>query len=105
VKDTFNYVADGTQGGVKTVASAAGQGLAEGMRSAGGAGGEGKVLVRCHKCTGENDASAKFCDQCGAALAKARPCVNCGELNDPDARFCDHCGQAVPPADRGPTRR
>ncbi len=97
VKDTFNYVADGTRDGVKTVASAVGQGIAEGMRSAGGTGGEQKVLVRCHKCNAENDASAKFCDQCGAALSKSCPCEACGELNDPDAKFCDNCGKATQP--------
>lgn len=85
-KDTFNYMADGTAGGVKQLASAIGSGLSEGM------GGGGTTVVRCHKCNHPNDPDAKFCDQCGAALLKSQPCPTCRELNDPDAKFCDNCG-------------
>jgi hypothetical protein len=88
-KDTFNYMADGTSDGVKTMASALGQGLREGGFGAGSA---AKTQVRCHKCNGLNDVEAKFCDQCGQAMGKSRPCPDCSEMNDPDAKFCDNCG-------------
>ena len=54
-KDTFNYMAEGTQEGVRTVARAVGEGLA----SAG---------VACPRCRHVNGAGAKFCSNCGAAL-------------------------------------
>lgn len=85
-KDTFNYMAEGTREGVKTMAGAIGQGLREG-----GWGGA-QTVVRCHKCNALAPAEAKFCGQCGQPLGKTRPCPNCHELNDPDARFCDNCG-------------
>ncbi|MCX5643430.1 MAG: zinc ribbon domain-containing protein [Phycisphaerae bacterium] len=87
-KDTFNYLAEGTREGIKTVAGAIGQGLREG-----GLGGA-QTMVRCHKCNALAPAEAKFCGQCGQSLGKTIPCLNCRELNDPDARFCDNCGHA-----------
>jgi hypothetical protein len=56
-KDTFNYLADGTKGGVKTIASAIGEGLSA-----------GRATNVCHRCKRTNDADAKFCKQCGAPL-------------------------------------
>jgi hypothetical protein len=88
-KDTVNYLADGTKESVKTLATAAGEGFASGTGLA------KAVLVRCHKCNETNEANAKFCKSCGAALAKMKPCPSCNELNDPDARFCDHCGKPL----------
>ncbi len=88
-KDTFNYVADGTRGGVKTVAGAVGEGL-----RGSGLGGAGPTMVRCPKCNALAPAEAKFCGQCGQALSKTKPCPNCREWNDPDAKFCDNCGHA-----------
>ena len=88
-KDTFNYMAEGTSEGVRTMASALGQGLREGGL-AGGAG----TMVRCHKCNALVPDDAKFCNECGSALGKTKPCPGCRELNDPDARFCDNCGHA-----------
>ena len=61
-KDTFNYLAEGTQEGVKTVATAVGQGLAAGLRADTPAG------RRCPRCEQANDADARFCKGCGAAL-------------------------------------
>lgn len=58
-KDTLNYVADGTQEGVKTVARAVGEGLREAAAPG----------VRCPKCNQLNPTSAKFCNNCGSALA------------------------------------
>ncbi len=89
-KDTFNYMAEGTKDGIKTVAEALGSGLGAGLGAARPAGGEAKV--RCHKCNELVDADAKFCGKCGAAVAKTKGCPGCGELNDPDAKFCDNCG-------------
>lgn len=92
-KDTFNYLAKGTAGGVKAVAGAVGAGLAEGLGRPAEAG--QTTVVRCHKCNADNAAEAKFCGQCGAALTKTRPCPACAELNDPDAKFCDNCGREL----------
>jgi len=89
-KDTFNYVAKGAAPGVKDIARAVCEGVAAADSPR-----EGRTVVRCHKCNKENDADAKFCDECGAALAKTKPCPNCGEKNDPDARFCDECGRRL----------
>lgn len=88
-KDVVNYMADGTQGAVRTIAAAVGEGL-----RAGGPGGPVQVL-RCHKCNADNPVPANFCKGCGTPLAKTKPCPACGELNDPDARFCDKCGKGV----------
>lgn len=88
-KDTFNYMAEGTKEGIKTVAGAVGQGLAEGGL---GLGGGGKTKVRCHKCNALAEPEAKFCSACGEALGKSKPCPQCSEVNDPDAKFCDNCG-------------
>ena len=91
-KDAFNYLAKGTKDGVKAVAGAIGAGLAEGT---GARGTQEKTVLRCHKCNADNDADAKFCSQCGAALSKTRPCPDCADLTDPDAKFCDNCGREL----------
>jgi zinc-ribbon domain len=57
VKDTFNYLAEGTRGGVKTTAEA----IAEGLSAAG-------PRAVCPRCNQVNDADARFCKHCGAAL-------------------------------------
>jgi hypothetical protein len=88
-KDLTNYMVAGTKNSIRDVAAAIGEGL-----SASGAGGS-SLRVRCHNCNEENDAETKFCDNCGASLAKSTKCEKCGELNDPDARFCDNCGAAA----------
>ena len=92
-KDTFNYLADGTQEGVRTVATAIGEGIGAGI-GAGAAGTEGETKIRCHKCNDVQAADAKFCDNCGATMEKNKSCPKCSELNDPDARFCDNCGHS-----------
>ena len=88
-KDTFNYMAEGTKEGIKTVAGAVGEGLAEGGL---GLGGGGETKVHCHKCNALVPVDAKFCSACGGALGKSKPCPQCNEVNDPDAKFCDNCG-------------
>ena len=88
-KDTFNYMAAGTSDGVRSLAQAVGEGLAEGR-----GGSAPNTVVLCHKCNAENSIGSRFCSQCGASLGKTKPCPACGELNDPDSNFCDNCGQA-----------
>jgi RNA polymerase subunit RPABC4/transcription elongation factor Spt4 len=85
-KDTINYMAEGTKEGIKTVATAIG----EGLRGTGT--NEQETMVRCHKCNNLEEAGAKFCSACGAALGKTKACPTCKELNDPDEKFCDNCG-------------
>jgi hypothetical protein len=82
VKDTFNYMAEGTQQGIRTLAGAVGDGLR---------GAESRST--CSKCGQSNDAEAKFCRKCGAALGNT--CASCGHVNDPAARFCDTCGNPI----------
>lgn len=85
-KDAINYLAEGTQEGVRTVASAVAAGLAAGAGNAG-------LAASCPKCGGSNDANAKFCKQCGSPLSTT--CPSCGRANDADAKFCDHCGAGL----------
>ena len=47
----------------------------------------------CPDCGEKNDADAKFCKNCGAALRKV--CPGCGEQNDADAKFCKSCGKSL----------
>lgn len=54
-KDTFNYMAQGTQEGVRTMARAVGEGL-------------GTARVECPRCRHRNEAGAKFCNNCGGVL-------------------------------------
>lgn len=49
----------------------------------------------CPQCATSNDLDAKFCKQCGEALAAASVCPACGKLGDADAQFCSHCGEAM----------
>jgi len=88
-KDTFNYMAEGTQEGVRTMASAIGQGLRGETAS-----GTTAAAVRCTKCNHPNSTDAKFCAECGFSLQKSKPCPGCAEVNDPDAKFCDNCGHS-----------
>jgi hypothetical protein len=87
-KDTFNYLADETKDGIKTVAGAVAEGVREGFAD------KSRSAVRCQGCGTANLGDAKFCIQCGRALTKSRKCPHCNELNDPHANFCQNCGQA-----------
>jgi class 3 adenylate cyclase/tetratricopeptide (TPR) repeat protein len=54
--------------------------------------------MQCFHCKSENQAEAKFCDQCGARLDSK--CPSCGEANRGHAKFCQNCGgQLVANAD------
>ncbi|MEH6577671.1 MAG: adenylate/guanylate cyclase domain-containing protein [Amphritea sp.] len=49
--------------------------------------------MRCASCGFENPPGAKFCNQCGEALA--RTCPGCGQTVRPEAKFCDQCGTSL----------
>ncbi len=49
--------------------------------------------MNCADCGFEYDADAKFCENCGAALA--RVCGQCASPLKPGARFCKNCGTSV----------
>lgn len=80
-KDTFNYMAEGTKDGVRTVATAIGAGLRDASNQS---------QLNCSACGHSNDANAKICDECGAALMKL--CPACRKRNEGDAKFCSGCG-------------
>jgi len=60
--------------------------------------------VRCPRCQHQNEAGAKFCEECASPLARA--CVKCGRSLSPTAKFCPECAHptslpgAPPPAHR-----
>ncbi len=45
--------------------------------------------MKCPRCQQENDAGAKFCEECAAPLARA--CAKCGRQLSPTAKFCPEC--------------
>lgn len=85
-KDTINYMATGTREAVRTVTSAIKEGLSEPTSN---------ESTPCPGCDTMNDGHAKFCDECGNALAATKSCTGCSSENDADARFCDNCGTAL----------
>src|SRR5262245_35947486 len=58
-------------------------------------------MAFCPQCGAESASGARFCAQCGHALAAG--CANCGAELAPGARFCAQCGTpvagAAPPTD------
>lgn len=54
------------------------------------------LVVDCPNCGHDNRSLAKFCEECGAPLARA--CPKCKEETRPGAQFCDSCGQLLQPA-------
>jgi class 3 adenylate cyclase len=60
--------------------------------------------MQCPRCQHENEAGAKFCEECAAPLARA--CAKCGRPLSPTAKFCPECAHptgpstAPPPAQR-----
>jgi len=49
--------------------------------------------VKCPWCQHENEAGAKFCEECAAPLA--RGCTKCGRQLSPTAKFCPECAHPV----------
>ena len=45
--------------------------------------------MRCPRCQHQNEADAKFCEECAAALP--RGCASCGRLVSATAKFCPEC--------------
>ncbi|MGD8486147.1 MAG: AAA family ATPase, partial [Chloroflexota bacterium] len=62
--------------------------------------GESPAIITCARCSAENAAGRRFCDQCGASLATG--CPHCGGENRPEARFCGDCGQPLTSAPATP---
>ena len=52
--------------------------------------------MQCPQCQHESKPAARFCESCGAVLA--RRCPSCGEDLGPQARFCAACGERLPVA-------
>lgn len=84
--DTLNYMAEGTQDGVRTVAKAIGEGLR---------GEAGSAELTCPACGAANEAGSKFCDQCGGPIDQPITCPDCGAENEAGSKFCDQCGAAL----------
>jgi class 3 adenylate cyclase/tetratricopeptide (TPR) repeat protein len=49
--------------------------------------------MHCPRCQRENRPQAKFCEECGASLA--RSCGHCGAALSTSAKFCTECGRAA----------
>src|SRR5262245_1679002 len=45
--------------------------------------------MKCARCQHQNEARAKFCEECAAPLVFT--CVNCGCQLSPTAKFCSEC--------------
>jgi class 3 adenylate cyclase/tetratricopeptide (TPR) repeat protein len=60
--------------------------------------------MKCPRCQHENEAGAKFCEECATPLARA--CSKCGRPLSPTAKFCPECAHptglsaALPAAQR-----
>jgi len=89
-KDTFNYMAEGTKEGVKSLAQAVKEGLTSPPSSNGDS-----PITSCPGCGEPNEPAAKFCKKCGKPVSAQFPCKHCQHPNDPDARFCDMCGKPL----------
>jgi class 3 adenylate cyclase len=50
-------------------------------------------VLTCANCGTQNEASQKFCVECGERLAAA--CAVCGTVNAPTAKFCGECGNPL----------
>jgi len=57
--------------------------------------------MRCSRCQHENETGAKFCEECGAPLA--RVCAQCGRQLSPTAKFCPECAHPTGRSDVPPT--
>jgi class 3 adenylate cyclase/tetratricopeptide (TPR) repeat protein len=57
--------------------------------------------MKCPRCQQQNEAGAKFCEECAAPLA--RTCGNCGRQLSTTAKFCPECAHPASPAASAPT--
>lgn len=46
----------------------------------------------CSTCGNEIQKGAKFCPNCGNAVAQEKKCVKCGAILAPEQKFCPQCG-------------
>jgi len=51
--------------------------------------------MTCPTCSFENRPDARFCGECGGALAAEVRCAGCGRTNPAGRRFCDECGRPL----------
>jgi double zinc ribbon protein len=47
--------------------------------------------MQCPRCQHENEAEAKFCEECASPLS--RTCTNCGRHLSSTAKFCPECAR------------
>jgi class 3 adenylate cyclase/tetratricopeptide (TPR) repeat protein len=52
--------------------------------------------MKCPRCQHQNEAGAKFCEECAAPLARA--CAKCGRPLSPTAKFCPECAHPTGPS-------
>ncbi|MFO0911291.1 MAG: zinc ribbon domain-containing protein [Isosphaeraceae bacterium] len=83
-RDTFNYLAQGTTPGVREMAGAVGEGLADGLHG-------GPECPICHALV---PGDSNYCPGCGAPQQE-EPCDHCGGPVLPGAKFCHQCGAGV----------
>ena len=60
-----------------------------------GSGNVNSASAKCSKCGAANNASSRFCNDCGAKLeaaAQETPCIKCGSQLHAGAKFCSQCG-------------
>src|SRR5262249_8496609 len=57
--------------------------------------------MKCLRCQHENEAGAKFCEECATPLA--RTCSSCGRQLSATAKFCPECAHPASPAAPAPT--
>src|SRR5512145_2084180 len=55
--------------------------------------GETSGTVQCSQCQADNEDGLRFCESCGARLA--RLCPSCGCELKPQAKFCGQCGVSL----------
>jgi class 3 adenylate cyclase/tetratricopeptide (TPR) repeat protein len=53
--------------------------------------------MKCSRCQHENEAGAKFCEECAAPLV-ARACAKCGRPLSSTAKFCPECAHPTRPS-------
>lgn len=53
-----------------------------------------EVVARCPKCMAETH-GAKFCPECGTALATTTTCSGCGASVPAGVKFCPECGRPM----------
>jgi class 3 adenylate cyclase len=57
--------------------------------------------MKCARCEHENEAGAKFCEECATPLAGT--CTSCGRPLSPQAKFCPECAHPTASAPHGAT--